>query len=200
LKLPASLLPLLLTACVLAACDPVTVTVAGAGGAVGMGAAEERGFEGAVDDTKIRAAINGQWIDHDLALFREVTLTVTEGRVMLTGSVAKQDTRIEAVRLTWQVAGVRQVIDEIQVTDESGFVSAVQDSWIANKLRTQLMFDGKVKNINYTVDVVNGVVYLMGIAQSQDEMDRVIDKARNLSDVKKVVNHIVLKTDPRRNS
>ena len=200
MKLPASLLPLLLTACVLAACDPVTVTVAGAGGAVGMGAAEERGFEGAVDDTKIRAAINGQWIDHDLALFREVTLTVTEGRVMLTGSVAKQDTRIEAVRLTWQVAGVRQVIDEIQVTDESGFVSAVQDSWIANKLRTQLMFDGKVKNINYTVDVVNGVVYLMGIAQSQDEMDRVIDKARNLSDVKKVVNHIVLKTDPRRNS
>jgi len=200
LKLPASLLPLLLTACVLAACDPVTVTVAGAGGAVGMGAAEERGFEGAVDDTKIRAAINGQWIDHDVALFREVTLTVTEGRVMLTGSVAKQDTRIEAVRLTWQVAGVRQVIDEIQVTDESGFVSAVQDSWIANKLRTQLMFDGKVKNINYTVDVVNGVVYLMGIAQSQDEMDRVIDKARNLSDVKKVVNHIVLKTDPRRNS
>jgi osmotically-inducible protein OsmY len=190
----------LLTACVLAACDPVTVTVAGAGGAVGMGAAEERGFEGAVDDTKIRAAINGQWIDHDVALFREVTLTVTEGRVMLTGSVAKQDTRIEAVRLTWQVAGVRQVIDEIQVTDESGFVSAVQDSWIANKLRTQLMFDGKVKNINYTVDVVNGVVYLMGIAQSQDEMDRVIDKARNLSDVKKVVNHIVLKTDPRRNS
>jgi len=200
LKLPASLLPLLLTACVLAACDPVTVTVAGAGGAVGMGAAEERGFEGAVDDTKIRAAINGQWIDHDVALFREVTLTVTEGRVMLTGSVAKQDTRIEAVRLTWQVAGVRQVIDEIQVTDESGFVSAVQDSWIANKLRTQLMFDGKVKNINYTVDVVNGVVYLMGIAQSQDEMDRVIDKARNLSYVKKVVNHIVLKTDPRRNS
>ncbi len=200
MKLPASLLPLLLTACVLAACDPVTVTVAGAGGAVGMGAAEERGFEGAVDDTKIRAAINGQWIDHDVALFREVTLTVTEGRVMLTGSVAKQDTRIEAVRLTWQVAGVRQVIDEIQVTDESGFVSAVQDSWIANKLRTQLMFDGKVKNINYTVDVVNGVVYLMGIAQSQDEMDRVIDKARNLSDVKKVVNHIVLKTDPRRNS
>jgi osmotically-inducible protein OsmY len=62
------------------------------------------------------------------------------------------------------------------------------------------MFDGAVKNINYTVDVENGVVYLMGIAQDQDELDRVIATARDISDVKKVVNHVLLKSDPRRNS
>lgn len=174
--------------------------VVGAGGAVGMGAAEERGLEGAVDDTKIRTAINGLWIDKDFTLFREVTLTVNEGRVMLTGSVEKPETRIEAARLAWQAAGVREVIDEIQVTDQSGFTSSVQDGWIANKLRTKLMFDSDVKNINYTVDVVNGVVYLMGIAQDQQELDRVIANARDIADVKRVVNHVLLKTDPRRNS
>jgi osmotically-inducible protein OsmY len=172
----------------------------GAAGAVGTGAAEERGFEGAVDDTKIRTQINGLWIDKDFTLFREVTLTVNEGRVMLTGSVEKPETRIEAVRLAWQAAGVRQVIDEIQVTDQSGFKSGVQDAWIANKLRTKLMFDSEIKNINYTVDVENGVVYLMGIAQNQEELDRVIATARDISDVKKVVNHVLLKNDPRRNS
>ena len=172
----------------------------GAAGAVGTGAAEERGLEGAVDDTKIRTQINGLWIDKDFTLFREVTLNVNEGRVMLTGSVEKPETRIEAVRLAWQAAGVRQVIDEIQVTDQSGFKSGVQDAWIANKLRTKLMFDSNVKNINYTVDVENGVVYVMGIAQDQDELDRVIATARDIADVKKVVNHVMLKNDPRRNS
>ncbi len=188
---------LLLLAPCLSGC--ITTAVAGAG-AVGMGAAEERGVEGAVDDAKIRTAINGLWIDHDFTLFREVTLTVNEGRVMLTGSVEKPETRVDAVQLAWQAAGVRQVLDEIQVTDQSGLKSGVQDAWIANKLRTQLMFDGAVKNINYTVDVENGVVYLMGIAQDQDELDRVIATARDISDVKKVVNHVLLKSDPRRNS
>ncbi|MTJ80286.1 MAG: BON domain-containing protein [Telmatospirillum sp.] len=174
--------------------------VVGSAAAVGVGAAEERGFEGAVDDTKIRTSINNLWLSEDLEVFRDITLTVNEGRVMLTGSVKKPETRIEAVRLAWQAPGVRQVLDEIQVEDKSGFSDYASDVWIANKLRTQLMFDSKVKNINYTIDVVNGVVYLMGIAQSQDELDRVIAYARDTSSVKRVVSHVVLKGDPNRQS
>ena len=199
MKYSAATLALLTIAFIETGCDPITATVGGAG-AVGMGAAEERGLEGAMDDTKIRADINGLWIKEDFSMFRQVTLDVNEGRVMLTGSVEKPETRVEAVRLAWQAAGVRQVIDEIQVTDQSGIISGMQDSWIANKLRTKLMFDGQIKNINYTVEVENGVVYLMGIAQSQDELDRVIATARDTNDVKKVVNHVLLKSDPRRNS
>lgn len=177
----------------------VTAVVGGAA-TVGVGAAEERGLEGAVDDTKIRAEINDLWFRQDFDLYRNVTLNVTEGRVMLTGSVKKPETRVDAVRLAWQAAGVRQVLDEIQVEDQSGLADYASDVWIANKLRTRLMFDGQVKNINYTVDVVNGVVYLMGIAQNQDELDRVIATARDISDVRRVVNHVVLKNDPHRQS
>jgi osmotically-inducible protein OsmY len=129
-----------------------------------------------------------------------VTITVTEGRVVLTGSVELHQTRVDAVKLAWQTAGVRAVADEIQVSQEAGFGSATKDAWIAKKLRTQLMFNGDVKNINYTIDVVNGVVYLMGIAQDQAELNRVVALARDTADVKKVVNHVMLKTDPRRNS
>ncbi len=177
----------------------VTAVVGGAA-TVGVGAAEERGLEGAVDDTKIRAEINDLWFRQDFDLYRNVTLNITEGRVMLTGSVKKPETRVDAVRLAWQAAGVRQVIDEIQVEDQSGLMDYASDVWIANKLRTRLMFDGQVKNINYTVDVVNGVIYLMGIAQNQDELDRVVAHARDIGDVKRVVNHVVLKNDPHRQS
>ena len=184
----------------LAACDPVTGTVVGSAAAVGVSAVEERGLEAAVDDTKIRANINALYFDRDFEMYRDMTLSVTEGRVLLTGSVKKPESRVEAVRLAWQVAGVRQVIDEVQVTDQSGIGDYATDVWIANNLRTRLMFDQSVRNINYTVDVVNSVVYLMGVAQSQEELDRVLAHARDIGNVKRVVNHVLLKTDPRRHN
>jgi osmotically-inducible protein OsmY len=189
----------LFLAVVTSGCDPVTAVVGGAA-TVGVGAAEERGLEGTVDDNKIAVSINHLWIDENFDLFRKITLTVNEGRVMLTGSVIKPEDRVDAVRLAWQAAGVRQVIDEIQVEDQSGMMDYASDAWIANKLRTRLMFDGQIKNINYTVDVVNGVVYLMGIAQDQAELDRVIAHARDVGSVKRVISHVLLKNDPHRQS
>ncbi len=193
------LLPVMALACALSLSGCV-VAVLGGAGAVGMGVAEERGFEGAVDDTKIKTDLTTAYIDKGFTLFHQVQVTVTEGRVVLTGSVDLPETRVDAVQLAWQTAGVRQVLDELQVNQESGFGSGVTDAWIASKLRTQLMFNGDVKNINYTIDVVNGTVYLMGIAQDQAELDRVIATARDVADVKRIVNHVVLKTDPRRNT
>jgi len=187
----------LMSAFALSSC---AVAVVGAGGAVGFGAAEERGFEASVDDAKIKTDISASYVDKSFGLYHTITVDVSEGRVMLTGSVEKPETRDDAVKIAWQTSGVRQVIDEIQVTSEGGFTSGVNDSWIANKMRTQLMFDGAIKNINYTIEVENGVVYLFGIAQDQTELDRVIAFARDISDVKKIINHVVLKDDPRRNS
>jgi len=182
------------------ACDPITGTVIGAGASVGVASAEDRGVEGAVDDTKIRMQINELWFHEDNEMFRDVSMTVHEGRVMLTGTVKKPEMRVNAVRLSWQAAGVREVIDEIEVTDQTGISDYANDVWIANKLRSYLMFDDKIKNINYTVDAVNGTIYLMGVAQTQDELYRVVAHARDIGGVKRVVNHVLLKSDPTRRS
>ena len=195
---PIAILLCLALAALAAACDPITDTVIGAGAEVGVAAGEERGVGGAISDTKIQTAIDGEYINSGGKLFRDITVTVQEGRVDLTGKVKKPEERVEAVRLAWQAAGVRQVIDDIQVTDQSGIVDYGRDSIIATKLRTKLLFDSKIRNINYTVDVENGVIYIMGIAQSQDELDRVLAYARDIEGVKKVVNNVVLKTDATR--
>lgn len=175
-------------------------TVVGAGASAGVAAAEERGLEGAVDDLKIRTEINHLWFQKDVEMYRKVTLNISEGRVMLTGMVATDQARADAVRLSWQVGGVKEVLNEIKVVaaGESGWDQA-NDLWIQNKLKARLLTDGEVKNINYIVDVTDSVVYLLGIAQSSAELDRVIAHARDVSGVKRVISHVRLKTDPRRN-
>ncbi len=194
------LLTMLILAALGGALSGCAATIIGAGATAGVAAAEERGLDGAIDDAKIRVEINHLWFDRDVDMYRQVTLNISEGRVMLTGVVTSDQARADAVRLSWQVAGVKEVLNEIQVhaTGEAGMDQA-NDVWIQQKLKARLLTDTDVKNINYIIDVTDSVVYLLGIAQSSNEMNRVIAHARDVSGVKRVINHIRLKTDSRRN-
>ena len=182
---------------VLAACSPVGAVV-GAGAGAGTVAAQERPASKAVTDAAIRAEINYLWATHSAAVYRKVDMSVIEGRVVLTGSVINPQTRIDAARLAWQADGVRDVANEIQVEDQSGIVDKARDAWIATKLKSRLLVDSGVKSINYSIDVVNGTVYLMGIAQNEDELRRVEGHARDMNYVRSVVNYVRFKDDPRR--
>jgi osmotically-inducible protein OsmY len=174
-------------------------TAIGVGASAGTAAAEERGLDGAFDDTKVRTEINHYWFQKSFDLFRKVGLTISEGRVLLTGVVPDENTRADAVRLAWQAAGVKEVYNEIEVVPSGEpFWDESRDTVISQKLKARLMFDKEISNINYSIDVVNGVVYLMGIAQHQSELDRVVAHARDIANVKRVISHVVLKDDPRR--
>lgn len=162
-------------------------------------ASQERGLTGAVDDVKIRAEISHLWFQHDHNMFIKISMTVQEGEVFLTGTVQKPEHIVEAVRLAWQAAGVRRVVNELKVADGSGgFINYASDVVIANKMRWALLSDSAITNINYTIEVNDAVIYVMGIGQSADEVERVINHAREISGVKRVVNHVRLRNDPAR--
>jgi len=187
----------LIGATFLAACDPVGLTV-GAGATVGLAGAQERGLKGTASDARIYTEINSRWLAQSFDLFRSVGLSVVEGRVLLTGNVKAPDTRVEAVRIAWAVDGVKEVINEIEVTERGGLADSARDAWISTQLKTRLTFDREVQAINYTIDTVNGTVYVIGLAQTDAELDRVINHARNISYVRRVVSHVRLKNDPKR--
>lgn len=173
-------------------CSPVGVVV-GAGAGAGVAVAQERGFKGAMNDTEIRLQINDLWLQESISLYSKINLQVQEGKVLLTGNVQDPETRLNAVRLAWQATGVREVINEIEVRDESSLSDSAQDAWIATQLKTKLLLDSEVTSINYSIETVNQVVYLMGVAQSQAELDRVIGHAKNISYVRRVVNYVRVK-------
>lgn len=187
-----------LVLCLAAGGCTVWGTAAGAG-AVGVTAAQsEKGFRRSMSDTEIRIAINEKWLQADEEMFRKVNLQVQEGRVLLTGNVRLPEQRIEAVRLCWQVPGVREVINEIEVSDKSGLGNLARDTWISTQLRSTILFDSAVASINYSIETVNQVIYLMGVAQSQEELDRVVGHAKDIAYVRGVVSYVLLKDDAQR--
>lgn len=170
-------------------CSPIGLA-AGAGATLGIAAAKEGGVTSAASDLRIKAMISEKWFSYDVDTFRKLSMTVDQGRVLITGVVQNPDHRVEAVRLAWQVDGVKQVINEIRVADSEGVSGFVRDTWITTRLRTALTFEKNVQSINYSIDTVAGTVYLMGVARNQQELDSVIAIARTIPNVKQVISYV----------
>ncbi|MCB1537878.1 MAG: BON domain-containing protein [Rhodospirillales bacterium] len=179
----------------LSGCTPLSAGVA-VGSAAGVSAAHEGGIKASLDDTRISATIHNLWFQYNFNMFTKVGLTVDQGRVLLTGVVQKPEYRVDAVRLAWQAPGVRQVINEIKVANSDGISGWARDAWITSRLRTTVLFDKNVQGINYSFDTVQGVVYIMGVAQNQAELDRVLGYARSLPYVRQVVSYVKLAGQP----
>lgn len=170
----------------------------GAGAAVASTATEDRGLGGAADDAKLHFGIGHNWFQRDHVMFAKLEATVHDGRVLVTGVVQDPAVPPEAIRLVWEVPGVKEVFNEIEVIKSVNFIDYSRDVLIATQLRTRLMFEPKVAAVNYEVNVVNGTVYLIGSARSKEELDLAVTHARNLNYVKRVVSHIRIKDDPGR--
>ena len=164
----------------------------------GVAVAQERSVGEAVDDVTIRFKVKDKLLDMSGTLFQNVAVESVEGRVLLTGVVATPEDRLEVARIAWQVNGVHEVFNELQVTDRGGVSDYLTDARIATQLRFKLMRDGKIASINYTIEAINKIVYLIGIAQSQQELERVTGHARTISGVSQVVSYVILKDDDRR--
>jgi osmotically-inducible protein OsmY len=187
---------LLGTAPLLGGCVGVAV---GAGAATGVAAAEERGIKNAANDKGIQLAINDRYLKENQYVWRKLSITVYEGRVLLTGVVGTEFSRDEATRLAWAASDrINEVINEVQVTPSGDFLDFANDSWISTQLRFKISGDKEIVDINYSIETVNGTVYLIGTGQSDEEITRVTDHARTIKGVRKVVSHVWLKTDSRR--
>ena len=176
----------------LGACTPIGAIV-GVGAATGVAAYQERGIDGVARDVRIATKIKDRFFQHDHMLLTDIGIEVYESRVLLTGHVANEDVRATAVRLTWQADGVKEVINEIIVTPDGSIIDSARDAWITGSLQSKITFYDNILAINYTVETVGGVIYLIGIAQNADELELVKNHARSISYVQRIISHVRIK-------
>ena len=190
----AMLLMVLGSCFTLSAC---ATAVAGAGVAAVAAGTTEKGLGTSVSDGVIRVKINDAFIGTNADLFTNVSISVNDGSVLLTGNVNTPEDKIEATQLVWQVRGVIEVLNEISVKDTSSIKDIAKDLAAAAQLRAKLIADQDISSINFSVDVVNGTVFLSGIASTEDEMAKVVEHARSLRFATDVKNYIRINDDDR---
>ena len=164
----------------------------GTGAWVATAASDKRGLKNATIDLAIRTRINNLWLDYSEELITKANITIFKGRVLLTGIVSTEKLRMNAVRLAWQAKGTKEVINEIQVSNVNSITDYARDGWISAQLKTTLALDKQVAAINYSIEVVRGSVYLLGIAVTPTELERVKNHARQIKYVRRVVSYVII--------
>ena len=166
--------------------------IIGGGAAVGTAAYQERGVRGVARDLATATKLRTKLLDAGEVYVTGVGIEVYEGRVLLTGTLEKEPMRAATVKLAWKTEGVKDVINEIQI-GQSSLRDIARDSWITAQLKTKITFDKKILAINFSIETVNGIVYLIGIAQDQGELDRILAHGRGVDYVRRIISHVRVK-------
>ena len=148
-----------------------------------------------VDDVLIKAVLKNSYFDQSEKIFFNVDVEVSQGRVLLTGTVDNIDLRIEATRIAWGVKGVQTVINEIQISESDSILNFADDLVISTKVMAKIMLDKDVNSLNYNIETVNKIVYIIGISSSSDEKQKVIDLSREVFGVEEVVDYITINSE-----
>jgi len=175
----------------LAGCLPTIFT--GAAGSA-MEFAKDRPAGETLTDARISAGIKADFIKKDFRdLYTKIKIEVVQGRVLLTGGIDKEEDSVKAVEISWNQKGVTEVINELKVDKNSRHFDLLQytrDTMITSQIKSKTFMNREIKFVNYTVITINDVVYLFGIARSQEELEKVANIASNVYGVQKVISHV----------
>ncbi len=148
-----------------------------------------------VDDVLIKTILKNSYFDQSEKIFFNVDVEVSQGRVLLTGTLENIDLRIEATRIAWGVKGVQTVINEIQISQSDSILNFADDLVISTKVMAKLMLDEDINSLNYNIETVNKIVYIIGISSSSDEKQKAIDLSKEVFGVEEVIDYVAIKSE-----
>jgi len=173
-------------------CSPVGVLASG-GSATMVVAEGDRSLGTVVDDATIKLNLSAKFLRSENSLFLDVNSNVTEGRVLLTGLVDTQEIRIEAVRKVWEINGVREVINEIEVGDKTTLKEYMNDLWINTQVKSLAARTIGLRSFSYNFETIKGKVYIAGITSRPEQLQAIVESTKTIKGVNEIVNYVVIK-------
>jgi osmotically-inducible protein OsmY len=173
----------------------LSVTLLAGAAALSLGgcfAVQEKTFGESLDEATAGTTIKTKLFAGGASRFGEVDVEVADRFVLLSGRVPSEADRQEAERLAWSVSSVDEVANEL-VIDKFDLGRDMNDRWITEQVRARIISDSEIKGVNYNIQAFNGVVYLLGLARSEDELRRAAEHASKVKGVQKVVSYVKMR-------
>ena len=150
-----------------------------------------------IDDSIMQKNLSTRILILDKGYLLSVKSKVLDGRIYLTGKVENPEEKLNLTKLAWETKGARSVRNDIKINEGFDFKRSAKDILITSQLRTALIFNKNIKATNYQIDTYKNKIYLYGIAITNDEKDKVLQEAKQISDVKDIIASILLVEDLR---
>tara|TARA_Y100000814_G_C12286766_1_gene387015 strand:- start:235 stop:828 length:594 start_codon:yes stop_codon:yes gene_type:complete len=150
-----------------------------------------------IDDSIMDKSLDARLVAMNKNYLLNVKTKVLDGRIFLTGKIDTPEEKLQITKLAWETKGARSVKNDLKIKEEFNFQQSAKDILITSQLRSAMIFNKKIKAVNYNIDTFKKVIYVYGIAQSEDEKDEIVKEAKEILDVKNVITSILLVEDLR---
>ena len=150
-----------------------------------------------IDDSIMDKNLDTRLLTMNKNYFLSIKTKVLDGRIFITGKVDTPEEKLQITKLAWETKGTRSVRNDIKIKEGFNFKQSAKDILITSQLRSAIIFNKKIRAVNYNIDTYKKKIYIYGIAQSTDERSEVINEAKNILDVEDVVASILLVEDLR---
>ena len=152
-----------------------------------------------IDDSIMQKNLIGRLTLTDKKYIISISAKVLDGNIYLSGKVDEPEEKLKIIKMAWETKGARSVQSTVTIKGNNNFKSAAKDILITSQLRTALIFNKLTKATNYTIDTINGKIYIFGIAMTKKEKEKVISEADQIHGVKDVIPSIYLVEELSRN-
>jgi len=176
------LLPLYLTSCV----ETIAITSFGSAYLI----TRTKPVEDSLIDAKISAQLAKEIKLHkNKELSNNLYFNVYQGRVLLTGTLNKQNNLTQISDNIWQIDGVKELINETSIKGQTKR-KIITDYYLASKVKSKFMLKKDIKAFNINVEVYNQNVYLIGNVTTENEVKKAAKAAATVKGVKKVTSFL----------
>ena len=150
-----------------------------------------------IDDSIMEKNLITRLAMEEKKYFLSVKTKVLDGRIFITGKVDNPEEKLKITKIAWETSGVRSVRNDIKIKEKFNFKQSAKDTLITSQLRAALIINKNIKSSNYQIDTYKKNIYIYGIARTKEELEIVVDEARSILDVNKVIASILLVEDLR---
>lgn len=150
----------------------------------------ERTMSMRVEDMSIENTASVNIYKADPAL-KEANINVISfyGAVLLVGQVPSDALKQKAEQIVRQIAEVKQVHNELTVSEPSYYWPRTKDSVITTRINSSLIFDETFPSSRSKITTSNGVVYLLG-KLTPAEADKAVATISKVGGVQKIVKFV----------
>ena len=150
-----------------------------------------------IDDSIMDKSLDAKLISTNKTYILNVKTKIIDGRIFITGKVDTVEEKLNITKMAWEIKGARSVKNDLKIKDKFNFKQSAKDLLITSQLRSALIFNKKIKAVNYNIDTYKKKIYVYGIAQTTEEREEVISEAKEILDVEDVIASILLVEDLR---
>lgn len=158
-------------------------------------------LKASVNDSVITAKIKSQFIGNDTTKASSINVETNNGVVKLSGTVDSEPEAATAIQIADSTVGVKDVdTNNLHIKAEAQQENQpIRDSYITAKVKGSLIKEKLMNNVEFPalvidVETKNGIVYLSGTVEHEDQLKKAIELTKSVIGVKKIISKLTVAT------